>query len=286
MHVTSLFVVLLAFLSSAAAAGSARIALPVAAGTVSEAEFWPGEDEKPALLILHGFLQTHHFSTVRRLAESLADEGFTVLTPSLSLGLNRRRQSLACEAVHTHSLASDIDELRVWTQWLVDRTGKSPVVIGHSTGGVHLAALIDTYRDLRIARAVLISLAYFGEEQSTERLIAMRDRAVRDIQSGEERVRAYSLSFCGEYVTDATNLLSYLEWDRSRVETAVRDAFVPVAIIYGDKDDRVDRNWLETLASLGVTVRSVAGANHFFDLSHEFDLFDEVLAVLEEARHG
>lgn len=148
MRLTSIFAVLLAFYTSSLLAQSARVSLPVTPNTVSEAEFWPGDADKPALLIMHGFLQTHHFPTVRRLAESLADEGFTVLTPTLSLGLNRRRQSLACEAVHTHSLPQDVAEIRSWTDWLTKRTGKAPVVIGHSTGGVHLVALLDTYPDL------------------------------------------------------------------------------------------------------------------------------------------
>ena len=75
-------------------AGSARIELEVVPGITAEADYWPGEADKPAVLILHGFLQTREFPTVRRLAEALADEGYSVLTPSLTLGLNRRRQSL------------------------------------------------------------------------------------------------------------------------------------------------------------------------------------------------
>jgi len=61
---------------------------------------------------------------------------------------------------------------------------------------------------------------------------------------------------------------------------------VPVTVIYGDRDERIDKAWIENLRSGGVAVRPVAGANHFFDLAHEFDLLDEVLRVISEGSHG
>lgn len=132
----------------------------------------------------------------------------------------------------------------------------------------------------------MISLAYFGEEQSVEQIRAMREQAQRDVEAKDDQVHSYAMSFCDEYVTDARSVLSYLAWDRPRVEAAVKNAGVPVAVIYGDKDDRVNPEWLQTMVSSGVTVRSVAGANHFFDLTHEFELFDQVLDALREVRHG
>ena len=36
----------------------------------------------------------------------------------------------------------------------------------------------------------------------------------------------------------------------------------------------------------GVAVRKIAGANHFFDLAYEFELADEVIAVVESVTHG
>ncbi len=43
-------------------------------------------------MILHGFMLTHNFQTVKQLAESLHESGYTVLTPSLSLGLTNEKQ--------------------------------------------------------------------------------------------------------------------------------------------------------------------------------------------------
>lgn len=287
MPVTLLSLLLL-FLAAPLAvnAGSARIELPVASRIVAEAEYWPGEADLPAVLIVHGFLQTRDLSTVRRLAEALADEGFGVLSPSLSLGFNRRRQSVACEALHLHSLKQDIAELRAWTEWLTERSGKRPVLVGHSAGGVHLSAMQVASPDLGVERAVLISLSSFGEELGTDELEALKARATAYIAGPAARIRRYAWTYCGTYVATAANLLSYLRWDKDHLTHALVHSTVPITVVYGGRDGYIDRGWLAELQSSGVATRQVAGANHFFDPAHETDLLDEVLHLLAEARHG
>jgi len=277
---------LLAAMPLAVNAGSARMELNISPGITAEADYWPGEADMPAILILHGFLQTREFPTVRRLAESLADEGFNVLTPTLTLGLNRRRQSLACEAIHTHSMKQDIAELLMWTTWLAEHAGKPPVLIGHSSGGVQLAAMLDSNRQLVVDRTLLISLTYFGEEQGAEQSKALRARATDDIDRDAGSMNPYALVYCKKYVTTAAGFLSYLDWDRDRVGRALKAGTSPVTVIFGDKDRRIDKAWLNSLRFGPVTVRAVAGANHFFDLTNEFDLFDEVAHLISGSGRG
>lgn len=287
MPVTALFIRLLVLaVPMAVHAGSARMELMVAPGIVAEAEYWPGEADLPAVLLLHGFLATREFPTIHRLSEALAGEGFSVLAPTLSLGMSRRRQSVACEAIHTHSMEQDVAELRTWTRWLAERTGKAPVVIGHSAGGAQLTAMLDADRDLEIARAILVSLSYFGEEQGPDEAGFLRARATADQTLAADAMYRYSLSYCKTYVTTPSNLLSYLKWDKERLMLALTGSEVPVSVIYGDRDERIDKVWIETLRTGGAAVRPVAGANHFFDLAHEFDLLDEVLRAISEGGHG
>lgn len=286
MPVTPLIVWLLILTAPlSVSAGSARMQLSVTPGIIAEAEYWPGEAHLPAVLVLHGFLATREFPTVRRLAEALADEGYSVLTPTLTLGMNRRRQSVACEAIHTHSMEQDVAELRAWTRWLSERAGKPPVLIGHSAGGVQLTALLDGGSDLAFAHAILVSLSYFGEEQGSAQLGFLRRRARDDLAVQADGLHEYSLSYCRTYVTTPANLLSYLRWDKDLVKHTLSGSRVPVTVIYGDRDRRIDVGWLNALREGGVSVRTVAGADHFFDLAHEFDLLDEVLAVIG-GQHG
>ena len=260
--------------------------LAIAPDRVAEAEYWPGAADMPAILILHGFLQTREFPTVRRLAESLADEGFSVLTPSLTLGLNQRRQSLACEAIHTHSLEQDVAELNAWVVWLASHAGKAPVVVGHSTGGVQLAAMLDSEAMTPIAQAIVIGVAAFGQAEGAVDLSNARSRAAGAVEQGNVKLGTYPLGFCKEYVTTGGAFLSYIAWDGARLEAALIRSAVPVAVIFGEKDDRVQPASLQALQGGGVTVRGIPGAGHFFDLAHEFDLLDEVVDVITETGRG
>lgn len=287
MAVTVLVICLLALvMPTAGLAGSARMELPMAPDLVAEADYWPGEADMPAILIMHGFLQTREFPTVRRLAESLAEEGFSVLTPTLTLGLNRRKQSLACEAVHTHSLQQDVAELTAWTLWLAKHAGKPPVVVGHSTGGMLLAAMLESGGEGVIRRGVLVSMVPFDWLPEGETLPILRQRVVGSLEEAGDEIDVYSLGYCRKYVTTAAALQSYLEWDRDRLERALIGAQVPVTVIFGDKDEQVDRSELDSLAAGGIEVRAVAGADHFFDLAHEFDLLEEVMRVVKESDNG
>ena len=90
------------------------IELETAEKRISQATFLQGDNDASPLLILHGFLQTREFSTVNRLVNSLNESGYTVLAPTLTLGISRRKQSLACEAIHTHSVEKDTAEIAQW----------------------------------------------------------------------------------------------------------------------------------------------------------------------------
>lgn len=87
-------------------------------------------------------------------------------------------------------------------------------------------------------------------------------------------------------MTTPGNLLSYLSWDGERLHNALVTANAAVTVVYGDRDERIDRDWLDMLQDGGVEIRPVAGADHFFDLEHEFDLLDEVVAVISGVDNG
>ena len=136
-------------------AHAAIVQLQVRPGIHASAEYLDGQRDKPAILLLHGFLQTRDFPTVATLARGLRDAGYPVLSPTLSLNIPNRSQSLACEAVHRHSMDDDIGEITRWVNWLKSRGHRSIVLIGHSFGSLQLLAYLDAKPD----RAVK---GYFG----------------------------------------------------------------------------------------------------------------------------
>jgi pimeloyl-ACP methyl ester carboxylesterase len=183
-------------------------------------------------------------------------------------------------------MEDDVEEVRAWTEWLHRHTGRPPVLLGHSAGGVQLAAFLDRHRDIPVARALLISLSYFGEEQGRDQLEFLRARAENDNRHRPTAMLPYALTYCSTYVTTPPNLLSYLAWDKLRLQQTLLETEVPVEVIYGGNDERIDKAWVEALQSGGVPVREVPGANHFFDLAHEFDLLEQVLSAFDGDRHG
>ncbi|OOC08947.1 MULTISPECIES: alpha/beta hydrolase [Thioalkalivibrio] len=277
--------VILLSLSAVATGGETPVVLEMPSGDAAEAAYWAGEPDKPAVLIQHGFLQTHHFPTVRRLAVALADAGFHVLTPTLTLGIDRRTASLPCEAVHTHGMEQTRNEVAVWVDWLREKTDQEPVVIGHSAGSVNLLAYLADSANTPVAHAIFISVTYFGHGEAAFESAEDAARARASLERGDAGLEEYSLGFCRQYVTTPEAYLSYYDWDRQRTERALELNTVPSTLIAGSIDDRIDLDWIETLRRHGVEVRIVEGANHFFDRMHEFDLLEEVEQVLRE-RHS
>lgn len=275
--------ILLLLLCAPLTAYAEIVELDVGKGITGTARYSEGSNDAPAVLILHGFLQTRDFYTVMRLGAALEDADYTVLVPTLSLGLDRRKKSLACEAIHSHSLDGDVKEIGLWVEWLHKKTGKPPVVIGHSMGGLLMAAYLDQASKSAVSSSILISLAYFGRSNSNES-IEDAERARQALEAGEDGLHNFGLSYCKKYLTTAQNFLSYYEWSRGETSSALRKLTVPVTVIVGSSDNRIDKTWVSEMQKFGVDIISITGANHFFDGEYEFELTDMIEALLSEEK--
>ncbi len=247
-------------------------------GLTGEAEYRPGEANRPAVLVLHGFLTTRNFNTVLSLVDALAENGNTVLAPTLTLGINARQAGLACDAIHTHTMNQDLDEIAYWVKWLASRHHGPLVLVGHSYGSLELLAWLATRPNPRVRMLITTSLSYadgFNPPSVVKHQVAEARRAVRE---GDHRPRRFTLSYCrGNFVSPPQVYLSYLRWNAARVLTALRKAPVPVEVIMGGKDRRFDHRWLTALRRAGARLLVIEGASHFFDAEHEFDLNDAVI---------
>ncbi|MCW9012982.1 MAG: alpha/beta fold hydrolase [Gammaproteobacteria bacterium] len=268
---------------------SALIVAPVAAKTVElsfdnkrvvTAEFSQGGAEAPAIIILHGFLQTREFHTVMRIYNALSESGYSVLAPTLSLGLNRRQKSLACEAIHFHSMETDLAEIDLWVRWLNKETGKKVILLGHSAGSVQLVAYVDQFEDAPVAQGIYISLGHFGRGIGSAENPVDYQRAVASIKKGNTGLEKYAMSYCKEYLTTPQNYASYYEWGKEKILSALNKNRIPLHVIYGSKDQRIDKSWMKKIEASGLKVISIEGANHFFVSEYEFDLQDAIDNIL------
>lgn len=271
-------------------ATSAAIAQPAVAGTVearlpsglvATAEFRPGQAAKPAVLFLHGFLQTRQAMPLSVMAENLSAQGYATLNPTLSLGISRRSKSLACEAVHTHSMDKDVAELGFWVDWLVRKGYSDIVLVGHSAGSTQALHYITQQPNPAVKRAILTSLIGFLGDPADRKLA--RDQARID----PGKLGRFTLSYCKKnYTTPAQAYLSYVDNNYDRTLTLLGSAKLPTEVILGANDATMEAGWPDRLKSKGIAVTVIANTGHFFDGEAEFDLTDKLESRLKSLAPG
>ena len=254
-------------------------------GIVATADFRTGQPARPAVLLLHGFLQTRHSPPMSSLANTLADQGYTVLTPTLTLGINRRAKSLACEAAHAHDLESDVGEIGLWVDWLAGKGLRDIVLIGHSSGSLQILEYLAKVPSLAVRKTILTSLIPIisdrSERQHTLDLLRKKPKAA------EQGLARYTLAYCRKsYAAPPRAYLSYATVDADRVLANLGKISVPVEVIVGATDTTMDAGWPENMRGRGVPVTIIEKTGHFFDGAQEFDLTDKVDALLKSLPPG
>lgn len=249
----------------------------------AQANYLEGDSDKPAVLILHGFLTTNKFHTVVAMAEGANSEGYAVLTPTLTLGINKRNSSIKCGSIHTHTLEKDIFEVKDWIDWLYQKGHKEVILLGHSSGSLELLEYMTQYKDSRVKSAIFTSAFYLnGSELGV--IKSEVDKANKLAQMPNKPPYKYNFLFCkNNYFATPDSFLSYLKLDREYVLQSLKELTIPHHTIMGGADKRykkVGENWLDELKATGTNLVVVDGANHFFSSEHEFDLQDNINTIL------
>jgi pimeloyl-ACP methyl ester carboxylesterase len=258
---------------------AAVVQLEMRPGIPASAEYLAGQHDKPAVLLLHGFLQTRDSPTVATLARGLQDAGYTVLSPTLSLGIPSRAQSLACEAVHRHSLDDDIAEIARWVDWLKSRGHRSIVLLGHSFGSLQLLAYLSAGPDATVKGYIGVSM--IEADIGTTPRAALIAQLGSQVPLKQRTLVTQHLSYCRKYLSTPEALLSYVRWDQPRMLSVLKQSPVKVKLIMGDADDMLKGGWLKALKHVQTPMVIVKGANHFMDGEHEFDLLDHTLKSMD-----
>lgn len=261
------------------------LAMPAWGDTVTEqlpdgltvtADFRPGLPDKPSILVLHGFLTTHSFNTVQVIVNELAERDYTVLAPTLSLGINARNTSLPCDAIHTHTLETDLSEIDFWTRWLVRKGARNVILVGHSSGSLQLAIYAADKPQPAVRKVIATSLINVQQYVPADILAREMQQATELTRQSPPPLHPYNMVYCRDYIATPQSYLSYIRWSRAAVMTVLQRRKVPVFAIMGGSDNRFGQDWVHDLKSTGVIVKVIPEANHFFDAAQEFDLLDEI----------
>lgn len=270
----TLFVIQFVLTLLAPSAHAEIVTLNLSSNVAVYADYRQGAKDRPAILMMHGFLQTREFAIVKSMADELANAGYTVLSPSLSLGITQRRKSLDCEALHLHSMAGDLQEIQRWMEWLHGKGHKKIVGFGHSFGSTQLLAWADKYPHADFS---LIAVSLVGSMPQVQR---NRPAPAADRKRGAVLLNA-PLSFCNRYASPANNYFSYLDWNEKRILSALKSTSVPTDAILGSDDNRLIPDWSGQLKQAGINTHVIKGANHFMDGTHEFDVLEIALSILK-----
>lgn len=263
-----------------AAVQAEEVTLSLGNNLNARAEYRPGQPDKPAVLILHGFLQTQDSPTVYQLSDNLGTEGYTVLTPTLSLKVPSRKQSLACEAIHTHTVEDAIQEIDAWVKWLKARNPRI-VLIGHSFGSVELLAYLQKHPDKSIKKLIGVSIIE-GRLQAGEQARKQKVAELRGLATVRKPVVVrQQFSFCKQIQGTPQSLLSYLQWSPERILATVKETKTATTFIMGSRDDLMGPDWIDRLRETPAKVTVIEGANHFMKGEYEFSLLDSVLDELK-----
>ncbi|MDX2504129.1 MAG: DUF1749 domain-containing protein [Gammaproteobacteria bacterium] len=273
---TNLFTIFIISLCFSTSLLATEVSIPLGDSLYGLAEYTEGDKDKPAVFILHGILQTRRFSTTQIITEFFEESGYTTLRPTISLGVDSRKKSLACEAIHTHTMETDIEEIAQWVQWLKEKTHQPIILIGHSAGATQLVAYLDKYQNTRITpkKTILISPAYFGNRPSSYATHSEIEKARKAIALGQLGPAPFGFIYCEKYVSLPEAYLSYIEWSQKRITEALLNISSPVSLLFGSSDQRIDPTWPGTLTEMGLDVQITDDANHFFHDVHEFDMLD------------
>jgi len=273
-----LAILLMCLLSQSLMAETVKITLPGA--KVATATWNNGSVDRPAIIVMHGFLQTRTFRATSNIIEALSSQGHAILGPNLSLGISNRQQSMQCQAAHQHTFDGDLKEILAWTQWLKAKGFKSFILVGHSWGSQHGISFANTYPNVPVKALIAFSLTPPKITQAARK--AQINFAQQQLLSKPSALHKYQLSFCKNYTSTPVSYLSYAactEKELIKGLAKLRERKIPVYIILGSSDRRINKRWIASMKKSSHLI-VVKGANHFFSSVHELELADKLEEIL------
>jgi dienelactone hydrolase len=263
---------------------SAEIAERFSNGLTLLAEYREGDPQKPAVLVVHGFLQTHRFSTVQLINNELAEAGYSVLSPTLSLNISARKNSLTCDAIQNHTVAQASEEIAFWIDWL-KRSGHSRLLlVGHSTGSNRLLSYLQNHPDPAVAALIATAVGPIENWRYPHESQQQLKQAKAEQSRGDTTLGHYTLSFCHKnYTAPTSGYLSYMQWRSEWLIEAMQKSPVPLTVVLGGSDKWLPPDWAERLDKAALNTVSIPEANHYFSGIGEFEFQAAILSLVQQA---
>lgn len=241
----------------AAAGGLARadtVTRPIAPNIVGLAEYLapagPG-GRGPVLVLVHDVASHKDAELVRRFRNALAARGIGVVTPTLTLGVDRRAGTMDCRRTQVHRLDQALPEIGEWVAFARD-TRAGPVFVGGIGMGANLVTRWQAKNPEPGARGlVLVDVEPDGGQAARAADFQSRTGAaltsvlaeaqsMHDSQRGTKGFDVPAFLVCAETRVSAETFLSYYGPDPERDTLAlVRRIGRPTMLVAGGADPKI-----------------------------------------------
>ncbi len=252
----------------------------------------------PAVLLVHGVLQTGRYLVVRPLAEALAQRGYPALSITLSHGVTRRTEPLTCDSLHLFALEDSFPEIQAWLRWLRGKEHPGAVLVGHSLGANQVLYYAARAEDPYIRGLVSVALVQSDrkhlirlfEQTRGKSFDAVINEAQRLVATGKgERLLTVPFFACSQARVSARAFLSYFGPNAQGKPTALLPSVrIPYLAVHGSADPRASELAPDVRAlqqgSPAFRWVEIEAADHFFRDFLGEDLADAVERFLEGLR--
>ena len=260
---------------------------------LARTESWP---RGPVVLMVHGTFAHNQMEIMATIQELLVDAGTSALAINLSLSLDDRHGTLACETPHAHRDSDALDEIGLWLDWLKARGADRVVLLGHSRSGNQIARFVAERDTPQVAALVLIAPSTWDAARVAnsyqERFgvpLSMRLEEAREfVAAGKPGAWLEQTGFiycAGAQVTAAT-FLDYYEPDERRDTPSMLHTIHKPIVVFAGSEDKVNPPLQAKAAAVAdgerVKLFVIDGADHFFR-----DLYaDEIVEIIVEEFAG
>jgi dienelactone hydrolase len=223
---------------------------------------------RPAVLMLHGFKGFKDWGMFPRIAERMAQGGFTVVSPNLSgSGVDDAGEFTLPERFGHNTFSAELKDVGLTIDALMQgRLGVTPPsslgLVGHSRGGG--IAVLQAARDARVKVLVTWAAISHVVRWPLEQRKSWREAGSIEIKNART----------GQALPLYTDVLDDIERNASEldIETAARGIAIPWLIVHGTQDESVAFREADRLksANSGPDVRllRVEGGRHTFGAVH------------------
>ncbi len=258
---------------------------------LARTEGWP---RAPVILMIHGTFAHNQMEIMATIQELLTEAELSSLAINLSLSVDDRHGTFACETPHAHRESDALDEIGLWLDWLKARGAERVVLLGHSRSGNQIARFVAERDTPQVAALVLIAPSTWDAAREAngyqERFgvpLSRRLEEARELVAAGKPgawLEQTGLIYCAGAKVTAATFLDYYEPDERRDTPSMLPALHKPTIVFAGSEDKVNPPLEAKAAAVAdgeqVKLFVIDGADHFFRDLYAEDLVEIIVEEL------